>query len=204
VYAASGISKLIDPDWFGGTVTWHRLVLVRHRLEASVLPSWAVDVLTDRSFHTYASKIVIATELFIAFGLWWRRTRYAAVWVAICFHVAIQLSAEVQVFSYLAISALVIWAVPSTRDRALAIDPEIASQRRLGRIVSRLDWLGRLRIEHRPGLDQPRLVDRDGAVRAGPAAIRLAFSRMPVTAWFALPTLLLPSSRPSTDTGESR
>jgi uncharacterized membrane protein YphA (DoxX/SURF4 family) len=29
VYAASGISKLVDPDWFGGTVTWQRVVQAR-------------------------------------------------------------------------------------------------------------------------------------------------------------------------------
>ena len=126
VYAASGLSKLLDPDWFSGTVTWHRVVLVRDRVDASVLPSWAVDVLTDRSFHTVAAKLIIATELFIAAGLWSRRTRYAAVWVAICFHVAIELSAEVQVFSFLAIAALVIWAVPSTRDRVLLLDADSA------------------------------------------------------------------------------
>src|SRR4029079_18229513 len=81
VYTASGFSKLIDHDWFSGTVTWQRVVLVRDRVNASVLPSWAVDVLTNRSFHTVAAKLIIATELFIAFGLWSRRTRYAAVWV---------------------------------------------------------------------------------------------------------------------------
>ena len=26
VYGASGLSKLLDSDWFGGTVTWHRVV----------------------------------------------------------------------------------------------------------------------------------------------------------------------------------
>ena len=38
VYGASGLSKLLDPDWFGGTVTWHRVVRTRDQLEASVLP----------------------------------------------------------------------------------------------------------------------------------------------------------------------
>ena len=127
VYAASGLSKLLDHDWFSGTVTWQRVVLVRDRVDASVLPSWAVDVLTNRSFHTVAAKLIIATELFIAAGLWSRRTRYAAVWLAICFHVAIELSAEVQVFSYLAIAALVIWAVPSTRGSRAAARPCFAS-----------------------------------------------------------------------------
>ena len=59
VYGASGLSKLVDPDWFGGTVTWHRVVRVRDRLDASPLPDWAVDVLTDRSFHTFAAKVIV-------------------------------------------------------------------------------------------------------------------------------------------------
>ena len=29
VYGASGLSKLVDPDWFGGTVTWQRVVRAR-------------------------------------------------------------------------------------------------------------------------------------------------------------------------------
>ena len=65
-----------------------------------------------------------------------------------CFHVTIQLSANVEVFSYLAIAALVIWSVPSTRDRVLLVDPAAAAQRRLARAVGALDWLARFRIEH--------------------------------------------------------
>ncbi len=196
VYAASGMSKLLDHDWFSGTVTWQRVVLVRDRVDASVLPSWAVDVLTNRSFHTVAAKLIIATELFIAAGLWSRRTRYAAVWVAICFHVAIELSAEVQVFSFLAIAALVIWAVPSTRDRVLLLDSDSPSQRRFGTIVSWLDWLARFRIEWEPGGGPVTVVDRDGDVVAGRWAVPFVLSRLPVTAWFALPVLLLPRARP--------
>ena len=47
-----------------------------------------------------------------------------AVWVAVVFHVAIEVSAAGQVFSYLAIAVLVIWAVPSTRDRVLRHRPD--------------------------------------------------------------------------------
>jgi hypothetical protein len=195
VYGASGFSKLVDPDWFGGSVTWHRLVLVRDRLEASVLPAWAIDILTDRSFHTAAAKVIVATELFIAIGLWWRRTRYAAVWIAICFHVAIQFSARVEVFSYLAIAALVIWAVPSTRDRALVIDPTSRSHRRLERVVVTLDWLARFRVVHGASGQPLQVIDRGGGVFSGGSAVCLALSRLPVTAWFALPTLLLPAAQ---------
>ena len=194
VYGASGLSKLLDPDWFDGTVTWQRLNTVRSQLDASVLPGWAVDLLTNRAFNTVSAKFVIATELFIAVGLWSRRTRYAAIWVAICFHVAIQLSADVEVFSYLALAALVIWAVPSTRDRVLAIDPANPAHRRVATATAGLDWLSRFRVEAAPPGAPLTVVDRDGSVVAGGAA-RFVASRLPVTAWFALPTLAIPGVR---------
>jgi hypothetical protein len=198
VYGASGLSKLLDHDWFAGTVTWHRVVLQRGRLESSVLPDWAIDVLTNRSFHTFAAKVVIATELFIALGLWWRRTRYVAVWIAVCFHVTIQLTARVEVFSFLAVAALVIWSVPSTHDRLLVVDPTNVGHRRFARAVGGLDWLARFRVEPAAPGSALRVVDRDGRVLAGGRAVRLALSRLPVTAWFALPTLIaLPTVGPA-------
>jgi len=115
VYGASGLSKLIDPDWFGGTVTWARVVSQEAMVRGSVLPDVFVDLLLDRSFHTFAAKFVVLTELFIAGGLWWRRTRPWAVAAAVVFHVMIEFSAQVQVFSYLGLAVLVIWAPPSLR-----------------------------------------------------------------------------------------
>jgi hypothetical protein len=201
VYGASGLSKLVDPDWFGGTVTWHRIVQVRDRLDASPLPAWAVSLLADRSFHTYAAKLIVLTELFIAVGLWWRATRYAAVWVAVSFHVTIEISASVQVFSYLAIAALVIWAVPSTRDRLVVIDPGNPRHRRLASSIGALDWLARFRVlDGRPGTPVT-LTDRNGAMSSGPAAVARVLSRLPLTAWVALPTLLVPAARPRHPSG---
>ena len=196
VYGASGLSKLVDGDWFGGTVTWHRMVQVRDQLEASPLPGWAVSLLADRSFHTYAAKVIVLTELFIAVGLWWQGTRYAAVWVAIAFHLAIQLTASVQIFSFLGIAALVIWAVPSTRDRVVGFDPADTGQRRLAGAVAALDWLARFRLVEGGRGSPLTLTDRDGTVSTGRAARVRVLSRLPLTAWFALPALLLPAMRP--------
>jgi hypothetical protein len=193
IYAASGLSKLVDPDWFGGTVTWQRVVRARDDLQA--LPDWAVSLLTDRAFHTGAAKFIVLTELFIAVALWSRRTRYAAVWVAVVFHVSIEASASVQVFSFLAIAVLVVWAVPSTRDRVLRIDPTDENQRRLAALVRGLDWLARFRVEQAKPGSRLEVVDRDGTeIRGGPAAT-LTLSRLPLPAWFALPALLLPPVR---------
>ena len=195
IYAASGLSKLLDPDWFGGTVTWQRVVHARDDLEAWPLPDWAISVLTDHDFHVAAAKFIVLTELFIALGLWWRGTRYAAVWVAVVFHLGIETSASVQVFSLLGIAVLLVWAVPSTRDRVLRLDPSSARHRRLGTMVRALDWLARFRVEPvSPGSDLA-LIDRDGTEIRGWPALAFAFSRLPLTAWFALPTLLRPAVR---------
>jgi hypothetical protein len=195
IYAASGTSKLLDPDWFGGTVTWQRVVQAREELEGGPLPGWALSILTDRDFHTAAAKLIILTELFIAAGLCWRRTRYAAVWVAVCFHASIQASAAVEIFSVLGVAVLVIWAVPSTRDRVLLFDPTDASHRRWRAVVRRLDWLARFRVEPAPPGSRLEVVDRDGTAIHGAPAVALTLSRPPLPAWFTLPVLLLPAVR---------
>ena len=195
IYGASGLSKLVDLDWFGGTVTWQRVVRARDDLEAWPLPDWAISVLTDAEFHTVAAKLIVLTELFIALGLWWRGTRYAAVWVAVVFHVTIEASASVQVFSLLGIAVLVVWAVPSTRDRALRFDPTSDRYRRWAQAVRALDWLARFRVEPAPPGSRLELTDRDGTVLRGAPAVVLTLSRLPLTAWFTLPALLLPPVR---------
>jgi vitamin K-dependent gamma-carboxylase len=190
VYGASGVSKLLDPDWFGGTVTWQRVSRAREQLDAWPLPDWAVSLLTDRGFHAGAAKFVVLTELFIAVALWSRRSRYAAVWVAVVFHLAIELSAAVQVFSFLGIAVLVIWAVPSTRDRVLSIDPTAGRHRRLVALIRGLDWLARFRVEPAPAGSRLEVADRDGTAIRGAPAVAVALSRLPLTALFALPALL--------------
>jgi hypothetical protein len=121
VYGASGFSKLVDPDWFGGSVTWDRVVNQEAMVRASVLPDFVADILLDRSFHTVAAKFIVLTELFIAAGLWWRRSRPFAVAAAVVFHLMIEVSARVQIFSYLGIAVLIVWADPSlTRPSFLA------------------------------------------------------------------------------------
>ena len=110
VYAASGVSKLVDPDWLGGTVTWLRVVHQEADVRASVLPAWVVDLVLDRDLHRLFAPGIVATELFIAFGVWARRTRPWALGVALVFHVLIELTSRVESFSYLAVAViLLIW-----------------------------------------------------------------------------------------------
>ena len=113
VYGASGTSKLLDRDWLSGTVTWGRMIEQEAAVRASLLPGPIADLVLERSFHTVAAKLIIATELFIASGLWWRRTRPFALLSAVVFHVMIQFTADVEVFSYLGLAVLFVWADPA-------------------------------------------------------------------------------------------
>ncbi len=127
------------------------------------------------------------TEVFIGVGLLWRRTRLAAVWVAIPFHLAIEATAAVQVFSWAALVALVVWVTPTARDRTVMIRPGTA------RLVRALDWTGRFRIEQSSG--QVTVIDRDGTVRRGAVATRFIASRLPLGFPLAAPLTLLGAGR---------
>lgn len=174
VYLASGFSKLVDTDWSGGLVLWDRAVrhqhLVHDRLPGPIADV-VVDVVTARWVHAVTSPIAVAMELFIGIGLWFGRTRLAAVWVAILFHLSIELSASVEVFSVAAIAALAIWVTPSTRDRTVVVSDATW--------VRRLDWFARFDVHERPGAALA-VTDRDGTVCTGGAARWLLWSRLPL------------------------
>ena len=166
------------------------------QLEAWPLPDWAVSLLTDRGFHTGAAKFIVLTELFIAVGLWWRGTRYAAVWVAVAFHVAHR---GVGIGTGLLVSRH-----RRAGDLGGAVHPRSGAPHRPDRrvatggwraLVRGLDWLARFRVEPAPPGSRLEVVDRDGTTFRGAPAVAFALSRLPLTAWFALPALLLPAVR---------
>jgi uncharacterized membrane protein YphA (DoxX/SURF4 family) len=174
VYLASGFSKLIDTDWSGGLVLWDRAVRHQHLVRERVpepIADVVVELVTARWVHTITSPIAVAIELFIGIAIWFGRTRLAAIWVAIFFHVSIELSASVEVFSLAAIAALAIWATPATRDRTVVIAD--------GTWVRRLDWFARFDVQDRPGAELT-VTDRDGTVHSGGTARWLLWSRLPV------------------------
>ena len=180
VYLASGISKLVDPDWFGGLVLWDRVVRYQYVLEPTPLPDWAVDLLTERWLYYVVGPAAVFTELFIGVGLWFGRTRLAAVWVAFVFHLLIEVSASVEVFSYVAIAALAIWVTPSTRDRIVRVGGDAATSRVVIALVRAGDWFGRFDVV-RAAPPEPviTVVDRDGTVHTGADAVSLLLSRSP-------------------------
>lgn len=188
VYLASAGSKLLDPDWRSGLVLWDRVVRFSHHIEALPLGDGLADVLTDRWVYWWFAPVVLATELFIGLGLWPARTRLTAIWVAVAFHLSIELSADVHTFSYAALAALALWAVPSTRDRTvLNAGPSMAAT------IRSLDWLARFRVEAADGDGDLTLIDRDGTRFTEHAARRRVLLRLPLTFWFTAPAVALGS-----------
>jgi hypothetical protein len=189
VYCASATSKLIDHDWWSGLVLQRRAIDNRQEALADGAPGWLMDVFADQTFQSLLSKAAVLTEFVIALGFLHRRTRLFAIWVAIPFHVSIQIGARVQVFSWAALAALVIWVTPRARDRQLVVP----HGHWLGRLVPLLDWFGRFDVQ-RDDVRSVLLVDPvtgDGRVanRRGADAVWTALSRLPATFWLAAPVL---------------
>lgn len=182
MYLGSGGSKLFDPDWRDGIVTWDRVLRFRGRMEASVLPSSVIDLLCRHEFHYAFAKVAIATELFIAVGLVIAPLRYAAVFTAFWFHLVIGVSLDVDIYSHLAVSALLIWAVPKTRDRRLEIRIDRGLGRWFRRFVRAFDWLARFDIEPavERGASMVTLIERDGSRREGAEAALFTLLRLPL------------------------
>jgi hypothetical protein len=182
VYMASGLSKLVDPDWWGGTVTRLRVVQWRDVAAAGGVPDGILDLVESEGFHVWFAKVAVLTEILIALGLLTRRARMGAIWVAVWFHVSIEFVASVQVFSFAALAALVIWVTPSARDRTVVVRGGTNAARVIVFAVRYLDWFGRFRLStERSSGASVTLVDRDGSEMHGAAATRVILSRLPVT-----------------------
>jgi hypothetical protein len=183
VYLTSGGTKLLNPDWRSGRVLWDRMTRAQHLIP---FDGALQDLVLSRAFHHVLAPGAIAVELFLGVGLWLHRTRLTAIWVALAFHLSIELTASVQTFSYTAITALLLWVTPAARDRTLTAD------KRFTTVVRRLDWLGRFEINEAPATgSRALLIERDGTARHGGAARLTALSRLPLLFAVVAPALAL-------------
>jgi hypothetical protein len=147
VYLASGGSKLLDPDWRGGIVLWERFRLFGPRALEAGVPARVVAWLSHPAATSALAKLAIVTELFLAIGLWSRRSRIFALWWGVWFHIVIEATSRVEGFTWLALAVYVLFVTPDVRARKLFFD----SSRRRGRLIARgvawLDWLARFDIK---------------------------------------------------------
>jgi hypothetical protein len=172
VYLSSGGGKLLDPDWRGG-----QTLLVRYARSLDVmgerfgaLPEPLVALLSSPHVASAASKAAITLELALSVALWLPRLRAVALYAGVLFHVGIELSARVELFSYVMGAAYVAFVVPELRERAVELDPRTRSGRWLARVLPSFDWLLRFRLESRAGAPLA-VVDRSGRRHLGVGAL---------------------------------
>jgi hypothetical protein len=207
VYLASGGSKLLDPDWRGGQVLAVRyqrgLVLAaEHGME---LPTWVHRLLSAPVFAQLTSMAAIATELFLAVGLWLPRTRTVSLWVGVMFHLGIELGARVESFSYLMWGAFLAFCVPELRERRVFFTTDTKLGAWLARALPRLDWLARFELvpETSSRAASLEVADRDGRRERGLGAVALLVRGLPLFFPLWLPLRIAASLRSRTG-GTSR
>ncbi len=181
IYVSSGGGKLLDPDWRSGQTMGVRFAsavdyLARH---GRPLPDLVARIYASPDFASVASKAAIATELFLAVGLWLPRTRTVAFYLGALFHLGIEQSAQVELFSYVMAAGYVAFVVPELGERVVQLDPATPLGRVLARTISWLDWLRRFRIERRIG-SSIRVLDRAGRAAGGVGALAVLARGLPL------------------------
>ncbi len=178
VYLASGVSKLLDDDWRAGTVLHERFVLFGPEAEAHGAPHALLAALGTPLGASILAKVAIFTELALAFLLFPRRTRTAAIYGGLLFHALIQVTSRVEAFSVLAVAMYSVFVEGDVRARSFRYDPGSAPARSLAKIVRATDWLSRFDVKpwEPDGLTRAHsvvVVRRDGS-----RATRLAAAAM--------------------------
>jgi hypothetical protein len=170
IYLASGGSKLIDADWRAGRVIGDRLVRSTAMAVAKGVPITFMGWLSDPAVSSTLAKLAIFTELFLAFALFVPRARFFALWWGVMFHLTIEVTSQVELFTWLTLTIYALFARPTLGERIIAYDAGRPGARRLARLVGWLDWLRRFRMRAEPSQsDGPMLVviDRDGSEATG-------------------------------------
>src|SRR5262249_45220671 len=107
-----------------------------------------------------------------AIGLWLPRTRAFALWLGVLFHLSIELSARVELFSWLMCSAYIAFVVPECRERVLEFDPRSRAASALAWLVRKLDLLARFDVRESPaGAPALSVRDRAGRIHSGLASV---------------------------------
>jgi hypothetical protein len=205
VYVASGGSKLLDPDWRDGQVILERFRLYAEHALASGVPQRVVQWLSRPQMTSALAKAAIATELFLALGLWARHTRVLALWWGVWFHLTIEATSRVEGFTWLTLACYALFVTPDVRARRLFFDASQAKGRAAARIVRWLDWFARFEVKPWAADDvrQGRavaVVRRDGSPATGVRALAMVARctplLFPLWAPLALVASVAPPARP--------
>ena len=155
VYLASSLGKLFDADWRSGAVLLPRFATARPFVEHQLFPG-LMTLLTAPWFAHVASLGAIGSELFLALGPWFRRTRVLALWLGVMFHIGIELAAHVELFSYTMLGGYLVFVTPELRLRRASWNARGVAGNQCATLCRRLDILAR--FEQREAVEQAELL----------------------------------------------
>lgn len=196
IYIASGGSKLLDPDWRDGTVMGLRLLGAVHKVRELGAPQKLLHWMGTPGAGSFAAKGAIATELFLAIGLWLRPTRVVALWWGFMFHMWIEITAKVELFSWLTIAMFAVFVTHDTEGRTFLFDSNRSKGKILARLVKLFDWLARFEVKpwSSDSLEKGHsvvVVRRDGSFATGMYAFLMATRCLPILFPLWAPTALV-------------
>ena len=197
LYLASGAAKLLDADWRAGVVISDRLTKHTWMAVEHGVPQRWIEFLAQPAVSSALAKGTIATELFLPLALWIPRTRIFSLWLAVWFHLIIQVTSQVETFSLLMWLGLALFATPDVHARKLFYDPSRALGGIYARIVGMLDWLARFEIKSWEPDDIKGhhlvVVRRDGTRATGIRALAMVARSTPLLFPLWLPIALVAS-----------
>jgi hypothetical protein len=102
IYASAAVSKLGGETWWDGTAMYYVWNMQDLGGRLSLTEAW-LDWPWLVRLATWSS---LAVEIFLPFGLWWRRTRWLAVVLGVALHLAIELTMNLFLFEWIMILGL--------------------------------------------------------------------------------------------------
>lgn len=185
IYLASGGSKLADPDWRDGLVIADRFARYAYQALERGIPPRLVEAFSTPQATSALAKLAIATELFLAVGLFSSRTRVFALWWGTMFHLTIEVTSKVEIFTWLTLTMYALFATPDVRARKLFFDGTRPRGRFYARLVRALDWLARFEVKAWAPDDLKKghsivVVRRDGSRATGIRALAMCARTLPL------------------------
>jgi Vitamin K-dependent gamma-carboxylase len=185
IYVASGGGKLLDADWRNGIVLGDRIARHASQAIAQGVPARVVEWLAGPMASSALAKVAIATELFLAFGLWPKRTRIYALWWGVVFHLTIEATSRVELFTWLMLASYALFVTPDVQARKLFFDPSRAKGAVYSRLVRLFDWFARFDVVawEPDGIRTGHslvIVRRDGTRATGIRAFAMAARCLPI------------------------
>lgn len=198
VYVGSAGSKLLDPDWRDGTVIAVRLARWADRAVEHGAPNGVVQWLSEPFPSSMLARGAITTELFVAFALFRPRLRVPALWIGCMFHLFIELTSKVEMFTWLTLAMYGLFVTHDVGARTFHFDGSCRKGRVLARLVKLTDWFRRYRVEAwKPdavgGSHVVVIRRRDGTRATGLSALVMAARTLPLLFPLWAPLVLLES-----------